>query len=184
MIFEVWRPVVGYEGLYSVSDLGQVRRDVDWNRDNKAGKIIRIHTDGTGGYHRVCLCRNGKSKKYSIHSLVMAAFVGQRPEGLSINHKDGIKSDNRLSNLEYCTSSQNTIHSYQNGLQHGRKGEKHHGAKLTDQDVMAIREEYANGLSFESLSYKYSVCKDNIKMIVRNRTWKHLLVSKDPNADA
>lgn len=112
---EEWRPVVGYEGWYEVSDLGRVKRVVGGSSKTYVGKILKpvLFPDG---YHQVGLSVNGRAKMRKIHHLVMAAFVGPRPEGYQINHIDGIKTHNRLSNLEYATAKENAQHAWAIGL--------------------------------------------------------------------
>ena len=109
MIFEIWKPVVGYEGIYSVSDLGRVRGDKEY-KGFFSGRILKPLYNQR--YFSVGLYKHGKQKSYRIHYLVITAFLGPRPKGKTINHKDGIKSNNRLSNLEYCTQKENIIHSH------------------------------------------------------------------------
>lgn len=171
---EEWRPVVGYEGWYSVSDKGNIRRDVGGSNVTFIGKILKPASDGQG-YLMVTLSKEGKHKVRTVHRMVAAAFLGARPLKLVINHKDGVKANNNLGNLEYVTSQQNVQHAYANRLQIGRAGEKHHGAKLTDKDVIAIREEYeVKGTSQVKLGEKYGVCFQSISLIVLRKTWRHI----------
>ncbi len=108
---ENWRPVVGFEGWYAVSDCGRVKRTKS-GLGARAGWIRRPQR-GASGYAVLGLCRGtGKSGQVqrSIHRLVLAAFVGPCPLGQQVNHKNGVKTDNRLSNLEYVTPKQNLLH--------------------------------------------------------------------------
>ena len=174
MIHEVWRPVVGYEGIYSVSDLGRVRKEIGGSNCTYVGKILK--TNRGHWYQRLTLTKNGKQKPTDVHVLVMTAFVGPRPTGYDINHIDGNKSNCRLSNLEYCTRKRNNIHAYESGLKKAARGSNHHSTKFTDQDVLNIREEFNSGkISRRNLATKYSVSYTVIDNIVRNRLWKHLL---------
>lgn len=106
---EEWRDVEGYEGLYQVSNLGRVK-NVKYDR-------MLTGSRNTWGYLGVNLCKNGIGKKISIHLLVIRAFVGRAPidrNGISYDchHKDGDKRNNKLSNLEYVTKSENIAHSH------------------------------------------------------------------------
>lgn len=114
---EIWKDIKNYEGSYQVSNLGRVR-SLERYVITKKGyrlhieqKIINQRTSNCG-YKRVELNKNGKSKAYSIHRLVAQAFLVDFNENLQVNHKNGIKSDNRLENLEMLTASENQLHSY------------------------------------------------------------------------
>lgn len=115
---EEWRPVVGYEGYYEVSDYGNVRslsrsiRCKDGRLYSKKGKNLRPSTT-PDGYPIVQLCKNGVGKFLSVHRLVMKAFRGH--SDLNVNHKNGITNDNNIENLEYVSGRMNTIHGINNG---------------------------------------------------------------------
>lgn len=107
-------PVVGYEGLYSASEDGRI-----WahpRKSRKEGRWLLQQTSRTG-YKVVCLHRDGKNKHPTVHRLVLIAFSGGDAPPLQVNHINGIKSDNRLTNLEWVTASQNRKHAYAIGLQ-------------------------------------------------------------------
>jgi hypothetical protein len=102
---EKWLPVLGFE-LYEVSDHGRLRRD---------GCMLKLHPV-PGGYLKAQLWRDGKLFARLIHILVAEAFIGERPDGEEVNHKDGDKHHNRAANLEYLTRSENLRHAYRSGL--------------------------------------------------------------------
>lgn len=120
-ILERWRPVVGFEGLYEVSEQGRVRREGRTDHNMKAHP--------SRGYLAVQLWRFGKPSMCLVHCLVAEAFLGLRPDGHEVNHKNGHKHDNKLVNLEYVTRSGNLEHAYRTGLRQPR----------TDQLVAARR---------------------------------------------
>ena len=115
---ENWKHVVGYEGLYEVSDHGNVRgvqRTVRFIRrgaeTQRAFPAVTLRSMiGHKGYPQVTLCANGKSSSYPIHRLVLLAFVGPKPEGMHGAHLNGIKTDNRLINLAWVSASENERH--------------------------------------------------------------------------
>ena len=113
---EIWKDVVGYEGIYQVSNLGRVK-SLNYNHTGKE-KVRKLDL-GRKGYYLVVLCKGGKRKAHIVHRLVMLAFIGE--SDLQVNHKNGIKTDNRLENLEYCTASENIRHSFDTGLKSGQK---------------------------------------------------------------
>lgn len=101
---EVWKPVVGYEGLYEVSNIGRVR-SINFHNSGKA-KVMRPSLN-TWGYLIVDLRKNNKRHSYTVHRLVAFAFI-PNPDNLpEINHKNEIKYDNTVENLEWCTRKYN-----------------------------------------------------------------------------
>jgi len=111
---EEWRSVVGWEGLYSVSSLGRVRRDKP-GPGARVGRILKA-VIGRYGYYQVALSRDCRPITQRVHLLVAAAFLGPCPPGHVANHLDGVKLHNQPSNLEYCTPSENMAHARRLGL--------------------------------------------------------------------
>lgn len=113
---EYWKPVVGYEGLYEVSNRGGVR-SVD--RISSAGSRLKGVTlaqfKTPHGYIRVGMCKQGETKTLLVHPLVLEAFVGPRPDGSDCRHLNDQPDDNRVENLQWGTRSQNTYDSVRNG---------------------------------------------------------------------
>lgn len=102
-----WKPIKGYEGVYSVSENGNIRND-------KTGSFLGQWV--LYGYMYVKLCNNYRTETVRVHKLVAEAFC-ERPEGKDeINHINGDKADNRSENLEWVTRSENIVHAYENGL--------------------------------------------------------------------
>lgn len=112
---EIWKPVVGYENYYEVSNTGKVRGfDKIVNFGNRK-RLIKCHIlkgcINFHGYHVVSLSKNGKKTKHTVHRLVAEAFI-QNPNNLPcINHKDEVKTNNHVSNLEWCTQKYNMDYS-------------------------------------------------------------------------
>lgn len=112
---EEWKAIEGYEGLYEVSDWGRVRsldREVMHGNGNKylfKGKLMTLTTT-MDGYLRVTLSKNGKAKKHTIHRLVAQAFLQNTDNLPQVNHKDEDKTNNRVDNLEFCTSQYNNTY--------------------------------------------------------------------------
>ena len=94
---EIWKPVIGYEGLYEVSDMGRVR---SLPRFGTKGGILKPAPNGTG-YLCVGLCKNGEQETCKVHILVMQAFIGECPDGCEVDHYDWNPRNNRLDNLSY-----------------------------------------------------------------------------------
>lgn len=115
---ERWKPIAGFDGRYSVSDFGRVKRhryDIV-----RAGHTVRFGEKIVGGrihrgYHYVHLPTPEGTKAFRVHRLVMAAFVGPCPEGMEVCHNNGVSNDNRLANLRYDTRSANNLDQVRHG---------------------------------------------------------------------
>ena len=115
---EEWKDVKGFEGRYEVSNFGRVRSIISMRNGRKVLKdyFHVLKHSISRGYHRVCLIDDvGGRNMLSVHRLVATAFIGDCTD-LEINHKDGDKSNNQVTNLEICNQSYNTIHAYKLGL--------------------------------------------------------------------
>lgn len=117
---EVWKPVIGFEGLYEVSSLGRVKSLIAAKNGKKntriSNKILKPGQDSYG-YCRVRLTgHDGELHQWMVHRLVMIAFVGEVKDKPQVNHINGIKTDNRLENLEWVTQSENVLHAYEHDL--------------------------------------------------------------------
>jgi hypothetical protein len=169
---EEWRDVVGYEGWYEVSDHGRVKR-VKQAGGGRAGRILQ-ETYQTNGYAMVNLSRKNKIKRLAIHRLVLSAFVSLPEKSHVANHKNGIKTDNHVSNLEWTTYWENDNHS-RNVLGKHFRGETNPQAKLTEEDVIYIRKAHSDGvLTQTKLARKYNVSHATIHSVVYRKTWTHI----------
>lgn len=116
---EIWKPVVGYEGRYEVSNLGNVRSFVSncngRNIKPIVGKILKQYD--RKGYNKVMLSKDNKVKDLAVHRIVVESFISTIPKGMQVNHIDGNKRNNRLENLEIVTQSENMKHAYRTGLE-------------------------------------------------------------------
>lgn len=123
---ECWRAIPGYEGIYEVSTLGQLR-SLDRMARTSAGHLKRIAGQPLkqgyvgAGYPSFVLAKNGKKRTRTVHSLVLLAFVGPRPSGMEVRHLNGMKTDNRLTNLAYGTRSDNVLDTVRHGTYRGGK---------------------------------------------------------------
>lgn len=131
MMEEKWASIVGYEGYYEVSTLGNIR-GVDRIISHPRLKIVKrrghpiiTRTNDKNGYVYVCLSKDGIKKQHRVHRLVIDAFSPiEHPEEFQVNHIDGVKHNNKLENLEWVTGSQNMIHAITTGLQPKPKSRK------------------------------------------------------------
>jgi len=128
---EKWKPIVGMEGWYEVSDRGRIRRIMP-GKKAVPGRIVKQQTSHRG-YQVVTLTMACEKRHMSVHSAVLEAFVCPRKPKMQCNHKNGQKSDNRLYNLEWATPSENISHAYRVlGFKNGHR-------KITETDVRFIR---------------------------------------------
>lgn len=124
---EIWKDIAGYEGLYQVSNFGQVKSLARIKTNKLIGehfvkeKIMKSRLSPSG-YLSIGLTKNGKQIGYRVHRLVAQTFISNPENKAEVNHKNGIKIDNRIENLEWNTSSENTIHALKTGLMIPKRG--------------------------------------------------------------
>lgn len=167
-----WKPIVGYEGLYEVSDSGDVR-SVDrveksdvWNLRTRKGRLLRKQTKRSG-YDSVNLYKGGHMKTYLVHRLVASAFVPNPNPGLTeVNHKNGNRTDNAASNLEWITHSENVAHSF---LVLGRKPD-HHG-RLSSSAINSIRNDTRHQ---SEIAKDYGISRSMVGLIKQHKVYKEV----------
>ena len=160
---EIWKEVPEFYGIYAVSNFGNIR-------NLKYQKPKKQSTHKGTGYKYVCLCRNGVCKTFYIHRLVAELFLGHEAD-LEVNHKDGNKANNHISNLEWVTHHENVLHSHRTGL--GAKGSRVGTSKLNEQQVSEILE-LKGKITQSSIAKKYNVSTFTVWGILNNRSWKHV----------
>lgn len=177
---EIWKPVVGYEGLYEVSNLGRVKTLPKTHVFKNGGvynypeKIMSACLN-SNGYPQLKLFRNGVRKVTAVHRLVAAAFIPNPENKTDVNHIDGVKTNNTVTNLEWATKLENSLHAKVNGLMCRLKGSTNPMAKISESDVLSIIEERKNiKTSHKELANKYGVGTATISNICRNTSWKHI----------
>lgn len=179
---ELWAWISGYEGFYEVSSFGLLRT---WRvKGNKQGVLRKEAAQmspgkNSNGYRTVRLAKNKKATTLKIHSLVAETFIGPRPDGTEINHKDGCKTNNRVENLEYVTRSENQKHAYRLGLKtvavyEPDRGEDGSNAILTTDQVIEMRRLRKEGMLFRQLAKRFGVSFVCAWDAVKGKTWKHL----------
>jgi hypothetical protein len=172
---EAWKAVADND-RYEVSSLGRVRR-VAAAKGAKVGRILRQQANARG-YATVVIGFGvkGSGKTREIHRMVALAFLGPCPAGMEVNHKNSVKADPRLENLEYVTRSQNQIHSYASGLRMRPdvRGERNPRASLTEANVGSIRARVLAGEAQASLAREFGVARQTVGALVSGRTWTEL----------
>jgi len=174
---EKWKAVEGYEGLYSVSNLGNVRREAYSYYTPFAGNINvpekTLTPSINKGYLRIKLQKEGVGTNHFIHRLVGNSFLTKVDGKDEINHKNGVKSDNRAVNLEWCTSQENMKHAYTNGLMSKARGEKAGSSKLTEEKVLFIRNNKTDYTQKE-LGNMFGVSQSVISDVLTKKSWTHI----------
>lgn len=178
-VAERWRVVEDFPS-YAVSSLGRVKR-LTSRTCAKAGSMLkqswRGGRGGSRGYLAVDLCADGRKSSQSVHLLVAAAFLGERPGGMVPNHSDGDRGNNSAANLEWVTQSRNVAHAYELGLADA-KGEANGQAKLTSADVVAIRS-LATGRrgEYTAIARSFNISSRQAADIIKGKAWPHLLAA-------
>jgi hypothetical protein len=166
---EIWLPVIGYEGRYEVSNTGLVR-----SRKKSSWKILKPNVLKRG-YSIVRLFNGSRktAKDILVHILVAASFLGEKPNGMQVNHIDGNKSNNHINNLEYLTGKENMQHAVKLGLFPSRKGEAHPSVKLKALQVQEIRALHGTRPITE-IAKDFGITRMTASAIIHRRLWKHL----------
>lgn len=175
MVTEVWKDIPGFHP-YQASDQGRIRRspDAPLRKGGFRGRVLK-NTSHTAGYVLAKLYVEGHRRSVLGHRLVALAFLGPRLPGMTVNHKDGCKTNNAVSNLEYVTSAENTRHAHDMGLAKPpppRRGRDNSTPrKLCAQKVLQIRERSAAGDSMRTLATAFGVSRSLIMRIKQRKVW-------------
>lgn len=159
---ERWWSVPGFPG-YSVSDLGRVR--------NASERILRPWPVG-GGYLLVRLYRDGIATAFPVNRLVLRVFVGQATDGMHAAHNNGVRDDNRLSNLRWATPADNNADKLLHGTD--QRGERSGNAKVTAVEVLEIRQRLAEGEPQEALGREFGLTQTGVSRIKLRKNWRHI----------
>jgi hypothetical protein len=169
---EKWEKCIKESDDYYASNLGRIKS----YRKNSKGKILKQSNDFKN-YKKVHISPFGKKMNIGVHRLVAYAFIANPENKKEVNHKDGNPSNNNVNNLEWVTSSENTVHSYNNGLQ--KRGELFYSAKLTQNEAIEIINAYNLGVfSQKELAIAYNISVSSIKDLLCGRNWAHLGIQK------
>ena len=166
---EVWKDIQDYEGIYQISDLGRVKSLIRKSTGTNTNKIsyLKIYLSHNG-YSRVTLSKNGITKNFLIHRLLAIHFISNTKNKKCVNHKNGIRNDNSLQNLEWVSYSENSKHGF---IENKRKNPNR---KLEESDVFEIKKELINYKHGDVLriSRKYNVSKYIISLIKVGKSYK------------
>lgn len=170
---EIWIPIKEYEKDAMVSNFSRVKtlnKIIEYPNGVKTRNQGRLLKQSVfDEYLSVVIQNQNKKNKMSVHRLVAIAFIPNPLNLPEVNHKNGIKHDNRIQNLEWVTSSYNSKHAYDNGLRTANIG----GAKLNKEQVVEIRK-LKDSMSCIEIAKKYNVTHSAISMILNRKTWKNI----------
>ena len=190
-MIEKWKSVVGYEGYYEVSHIGNVRSlervaiTKNGHKQPIKAKSLSLCPNNRN-YYIVMLSGKNAGGRRSVHRLVAEAFTPNPENKKTVNHIDGNKQNNHVDNLEWMTYSDNNKHAFSSGLKKpsnvnkngNMQGEKQAHSKLKESDVRYIRINcIKNGgkLSSLDLGVKFGVTRSNILAVISRKTWKHVI---------
>lgn len=173
---EEWRDVLNYIGRYQVSNFGRVKSlsyeyvDSRGHRRVNKGRVLK-NVEDRHGYHVVCL-HNINQKNHKVHRLVALAFIDNPEELPIINHRNGVKTDNTVDNLEWCSYKYNTNHAFQNGL--CTSGEGHHYSTLSDDEVLKVKKYLKEGKNVPEINKITKINKPVLYQIKNGISWNYL----------
>lgn len=168
-------PIRNFETSYRVSSDGKII-SLPRKGSHSNNYVLQHHKDRKG-YHTVCLNSKPIKQVAKVHRLVAEHFITKplSNEKLQVNHKDGNKNNNDMSNLEWVTCKENIRHSWANNLHtKSRKGVNNTQSKLDDDKVRIIRKRILTGETLQSIAKDYSVNFTLISLIKRNKIWTHV----------
>jgi hypothetical protein len=175
---EIWKDVIGYEGIYMVSSLGRMKSNERVIERKKVGIYVQPETFIAGceyhGYLKTSLRKDGSKKDKFIHCLVAEAFLGIKPEGMEVCHGDGDRKNNRIENLRYGTRADNVRDAIKHGTHFtpfASKGVERSYSKLNDEIVRYIR---TSSETTYGLAKRFNVSKWAISNVRNNISWVHV----------
>jgi predicted outer membrane lipoprotein len=168
---EVWKKIPGWEN-YEASNLGRIRSFIV----TKNSRLMKQHTTRFG-YKSLHLRKDKEPKGFLVHRLIAAAFgiLNSLDDPLYVNHIDGDKGNNNVSNLERVTRSQNEKHAFKIGLK-SHKGEKHNQAKLNRKQVVVIRKKLIRGEAASAIAKEFGISRHTVYGIKQYRSWRDVRV--------
>lgn len=165
-MIEIFKDIKDYEGLYQISNLGRIKSFC-----RRTPKIIKNQKSGPG-YPYITLCREASKKSIFIHRLIAETFINNPKNKQEVNHKNGVKTDYSIENLEWVTPSENQSHAFKTGLSKNTFiAIKKANRKFNDSQIKEIRELYKKGFCVSKIAKLFNEAIDIISKICRNKTY-------------
>jgi hypothetical protein len=179
---EQWKDIPGFDGYYQASPLGNIRSlDRHTYQGERIGYVLRkgkvLRAAIWGGYYGVVLRVDSKSWTVPVHRLVAMTFHPAVEGKNEVNHKNGIKTDNRAENLEWVTRRENIIHALETGLLKGNCGSKNGNSKLVEDNIEEIKRLRNTGLTQDAIAGRFGVSQTTIGRILSKNTWAGVKVA-------
>lgn len=169
---EVWKDIVGYEGIYRINQRGGYSRKLKrgW------GPTKTLGDQPKAPYKTLVLYKDGKSYSKMLHRVLAEAFIPNPENKPCVNHKDGNKKNNDLSNLEWCSVQYNSKHYFHElgGKERIPKGEEHHLSKFSDVIISNIFDDLDNGVDKGEVQIRYEISKSHLNLLIRGGRRQHL----------
>lgn len=181
---EDWEIIPGHPS-YEVSSMGRVRCWSYMDKPRHRPRNLKLGSGKKLNYHQITLSKGARQKREWVYvqRLVVEAFLGPAPkEGMEINHKNGIGTDNRVENLEWVTHSENLLHAVRVGLKITKKGEDSHSSKITNLQALEIKQRIVNGEKPRHISKDLNISKSVIGNIRHGSSWKQIPWPEKSNA--
>ena len=165
---EIWKDIIGYEN-YKISSFGRI-----FNKKTNKYKKPTLYKH----YYTIMLSIKNIKKTFLVHRLVAQTFIDNPYNKKFVNHENGLKIDNKVSNLSWVTSIENSKHAYDTGLNKKQRGINNPHAKLTEKQVLEIY--HAKG-SRKNIAAHFNITIDNVYQIKNKKRWKYLLENLESN---
>ena len=186
-MIELWKSIEGYEGIYEVSNFGNIRsldrtitQTSRWGTDQTYKLYSQLIKPKMVGTYQAVKLNNRGCKNVYVHRLVAQTFIDNPSKFKEVNHIDGNKLNNKVDNLEWVSRIANQEHSYNMGL--SKSGSDSHLAKLTEKDVATIiflKE--TSGLSYAEVASLFNISGESVSNMCRGLSWKRPLIRERIN---